>query len=128
MSDILSFYREWTKERKRLRAWTFVGFKIGMANTVTREGDEIPGGKRRQVHALFERGDGKRKVQTTGPDLTTPHAIDAKARVLAWRDGGPVPDMTDEADEPAPKPSKPKPITKEPAKLLVFTGGKGDAA
>jgi len=128
MSDIISFYREWTNERKRLRAWTFVGFKFGIAKTVNHDGDDVPGGSLWQVHALFERGDGKRKVQTTGPDLKTPHAIDAKARVFAWRDGGPLPQLSDEADNPTPKPSKPKPVAKEPAKLLVFSGGKGDAA
>lgn len=97
--------------------WTWVGTVEGLCQWTDR-GKPV-GSWDVVIWNLYERGDGKRRVQVTGDPKwsDSPHVLRRQAAVKAWVRGGPIPQLKE-----TPQPTKPK------ADLVVFPGGKNGAA
>lgn len=92
--------------------WRFVGIAEG--RTVWKDYGNLPD---YTYWHLYERGDGKRRFVRTGNKDMSSAARFMEAKVMAWKNGGPRPEVVHGAEPPKPK-----------AKLVAFPGGKGGAA
>lgn len=99
------------------RAWKWVGTVEGVCvEPIT---DVKRQSNRSTYWNLYVRGNGERRIETFGtPERDNSQACKAAhARVKAWLNNGPLPELYDRPKQGTPP--------KQKAKLLVFTGGKG---
>lgn len=109
--------RKFLQELRDKYRWSWVGMVKGECQHTWRGRDV---GFESVYWNLYVRADGKRRADVTGDpkSAASDHVKACQALVGAWKKGGPIPPLQYGRQVSAP----PK------AELIVFPGGKGDAA